>query len=570
MSMYFRNEDFLNALSDSTFSFQEQVYTCHVKDAQKVDYSFSNTDNLIEKYAAYVLKNQKNVEIDCKNATFCFTGHLTPFLFDSCENVTLKNLTIDFDPPLVAEGKVIARQQNIADVQIDTAQFPCVVKEGWLYFYNTQEELSPMTKWSQIHFDKYFHVNTNSGDDFVVQKVEQLSNNTFRLIAKDCPAQKAPVVGDYFVLRHNARRHPGIFMENCKNIKLQNITVHSCGGLGVLCQFCEDLDFSSVHFEPNRKKGRHICSGRDDGFQIASCKGHVQIQNCSFLGLMDDPVNVHGCSVRVAEFVDAHTVKIRFMHEQANDFEYFARENDSVVLMKENDYVPLTEYTVQKSQKCSKEEMLLTFYEEIKEKDIEGYIALENLTNTPSFTCKNNIFGSTRARGLLVTTPKKVLIEDNLFQSSGSGILLSGDCASWYESGACHDVTIRRNTFLDQTMSSMYQFTYGMISLCPTHKQPSLEHPFHDHILIEDNVFYTPDAPVLYAYSAQNLVLQNNRIFRSLAGKNVTPFDALVVLDSCKEVLLKDNVYVGSNKNDICKIIIHQCEDVKSQDFLKA
>ena len=53
--------------------------------------------------------------------------------------------------------------------------------------------------------------------------------------------------------------------------------------------------------------------------------------------------------------------------------------------------------------------------------------ALENLTWSPDVEIKNTFFGSCRARGLLVTTPGKVVIENNIFESSGSAILIAGD-----------------------------------------------------------------------------------------------------------------------------------------------
>ena len=87
--------------------------------------------------------------------------------------------------------------------------------------------------------------------------------------------------------------------------------------------------------------------------------------------------------------------------------------------------------------------------------------ALENLTWTPEVIIKNSFFGSNRARGILMSTPGKVVIENNVFESSGSAILIPGDANGWYESGAVTDVLIRNNVFNDPCMTSMYQFCEG-------------------------------------------------------------------------------------------------------------
>lgn len=44
--------------------------------------------------------------------------------------------------------------------------------------------------------------------------------------------------------------------------------------------------------------------------------------------------------------------------------------------------------------------------------------ALENLSCTADVEIRNSFFGSCRARGLLVSTPGKVIIENNIFESS--------------------------------------------------------------------------------------------------------------------------------------------------------
>ena len=93
--------------------------------------------------------------------------------------------------------------------------------------------------------------------------------------------------------------------------------------------------------------------------------------------------------------------------------------------------------------------------------------ALENLTWAPDVSIRNNFFGSCRARGVLVTTPGKVVIENNIFESSGSAILISGDANGWYESGAVKDVMIRNNTFNEACLTSMFQFCEAIISIYP-------------------------------------------------------------------------------------------------------
>jgi hypothetical protein len=51
---------------------------------------------------------------------------------------------------------------------------------------------------------------------------------------------------------------------------------------------------------PNYAKGRYQ-SGPADGFQVSNCRGQILAEGCKFEGLMDDPINVRGTSVKVIE-----------------------------------------------------------------------------------------------------------------------------------------------------------------------------------------------------------------------------------------------------------------------------
>ena len=121
-----------------------------------------------------------------------------------------------------------------------------------------------------------------------------------------------------------------------------------------------------------------------------------------------------------------------------------------------------------------------------------------------------------RARGALFSTPKKVVCSNNLFDHThGAAILLCGDCNGWYETGACRNVSIKNNRFVN-ALTANYQFTNAIISIYP--EIPNLEAQqkyFHSNIRIEDNVFKTFDEPILYAKSVENLIYRNNKIIKN-------------------------------------------------------
>jgi hypothetical protein len=167
--------------------------------------------------------------------------------------------------------------------------------------------------------------------------------------------------------------------------------------------------------------------------------------------------------------------------------------------------------------------------------------ALENLTWAPDFTVVNSVFGSCRARGLLVSTPGKVVIENNDFISSGSAILIAGDANGWYESGAVRDVLIRGNRFHPSCLTNWYQFGEGVISIYPIIPDFDKDRPFHRNIRIEDNSFDMFDYSVLYALSVDGLKFNDNTIRHNTKYNSWQGRKAMLTFEGCKNVQVKGN-----------------------------
>ncbi len=144
---------------------------------------------------------------------------------------------------------------------------------------------------------------------------------------------------------------------------------------------------------------------------------------------------------------------------------------------------------------------------------------------------------------MLLSTPGRVLVESNRFESSGSAILIASDANYWYESGAVTDVTIRGNVF--EALTSMYQFCEGIISIYPEIPKLNPAFPFHRNIRIEENEFHPFDFPVLYAKSTAGLTFSNNRLIRSRAFTAFHSRKATLTLEACREVRIEGNAFEG-------------------------
>lgn len=258
-----------------------------------------------------------------------------------------------------------------------------------------------------------------------------------------------------------------------------------------------------------------------DATHFSACKGVIISKNGVYEGMADDAINVHGTYLRVTRRVDDHTLQARYMHPQAWGF-LWGEPGDTVQFV-ESERMELvgehrnTVHSIQALDQPSEfgaKEFEIRFAEPLPVEISEaGKYGIENLTWTPEVIFSNNIIRNNRARGALFSTPRRVVCEENLFDHThGTAILLCGDCNGWFETGACREVTIRNNRFVN-ALTANYQFTNAVISIYP--EIPDLEGQekfFHSGIVIENNTFEMFDRPILYAKSTDGLIFQENRI----------------------------------------------------------
>lgn len=523
----------------------------YIRPVCSLDYRLSNTDALPLRAIGILLKETENVTLDFSGSNLFFEGQMQPFTLDHTASTTVRNVSLDWKRPLSAEGIVVGYQtvgdRPYIDLYVDPSLFPHRFADGELTFDTGNGEWYPLRKGSHIQYDREsMTVLRNSGDGFCPERIEELGNDIYRMYAANCRT----ALDNVFVLRIGERLHAAVFSEKCTDTLIENVRIFSCGGLGCLAQFCHNITFSHVDFEPNRSAGRRISNGHDDGMHVTCCSGTVTVRDCTFVGLMDDPINVHSCCVTAERVENATTLICRYRHSEAKNFLYYAEKGDRMAFIDRNNMGKIGEGNVLTYRLLSEERFELTFDSPIEPElrsrieENEETVALDNLTHTAAFVCVNNRFGSCRARGILVSTPEPVRIEGNYFASSGAAILVAGDSNYWFESGECHDVLIRNNVFTDVCLSSEYQFGYGMISICPVVPSPDLDVPYHKNIRIKDNVFDTGDIPVLYAYATKGISFTGNRIFRSPAYTEKG--GSLLRFSWCSEIEEENNSLIGS------------------------
>ncbi|MBO8477899.1 MAG: right-handed parallel beta-helix repeat-containing protein [Bacteroidetes bacterium] len=484
------------------------------------EYYISNHDQTNPKNVGIPFENMKNMVFDGQGSELIFHGRMLPVSLVDTENCTLKNLSIDFENPHITQIKILENNAEDGTITYEIAPWveysiddSCLVVkgEGW--------ELVPETG---IAFEeKTRHLVFDTGDLQVGTKgVKEIAPRT--VLAPWDNMKLVP--GTVIALRPWTRPAPGIFVYHGTNTVVENVKVHYAEGMGLLAQVSENITLDGFSVCLRGDDDPRYFTTQADATHFSGCKGLISSTGGLYEGMMDDAINVHGTYLKVQERIDDRTLAGEYMHYQSYGFEW-GRPGDTVRFINSLTMEMLDGVNVissicpsGKTDINGAKRFVITFENPVDPSVGSGPASygIENLEWTPEVYFADNLIRNNRARGALFSTPRKTVVENNVFDhTSGTAILLCGDCNGWFETGACSDVVIRGNKFIN-ALTSMYQFTNAVISIYPEIPRLDLQKKyFHSGIVIENNEFDMFDRPLLYAKSVDGLVFRGNTVRRN-------------------------------------------------------
>lgn len=501
--------------------FQKGTYNFYEKGAAEREYYISNHDQDNPKKVGMPLEELKSLTLDGGGASFVFHGRMLPVSLLHSSNCSLKDFSIDFKNPHIAQVEIVRNDPKLGitfkpaswvNYRVSKDSIFEAYGDGWTVRHS----------WG-IPFEKETRrIVYNAGDRGCNTKGSFITDDGY----VQAPFWKDETLtsGTVFVMRGWGRPTPGIFLSHNVNTTLTNIKVHYAEGMGLLAQLCENISLDKFNVCLKGNDDARYFTTQADATHFSGCKGKIISVNGLYEGMMDDAINVHGTYLKVIKKLDNQTLVARYMHDQSWGFDWgFPGDEVQFIASKTMELIGGKNQIklikpVDKASVSGAREFEITFEEPLPDGVDENIdCGIENLTWTPEVYFAGNIIRNNRARGSLFSTPKKTVVENNLFDhTSGTAILLCGDCNGWFETGACREVIIRNNKFVN-ALTSMFQFTNAVISIYP--EIPDLDHQVHyfhggkkGAIQIVDNEFDIFDAPVLYAKSVDGLVFRNNII----------------------------------------------------------
>lgn len=485
------------------------------------------------------------MKVEGTGATLMMHGKITPIAIDNSCGVTLSNLTVDFERPgtseltytEVAPGKVMMKahrdtRYDIVDGRIN------LIGEGWRSNRIHCISFSPSTDHA-----------TYSGDWSKLEKcpVRELVPGVLEF---SVPKDFKPEVGATLTLRDIIRDQVGMLILESRDVRLTDVNMRYMHGLGIVSQYTRGVTMERVNCRPSEESGRILASSADF-MHFSGCSGAVSVTDCHFSGSHDDAINVHGTNLRAETLIAPDALRLRFMHHQSYGFDAY-HPGDTVMFVDPSTMLRSDMAVVKSVVRENPRNLIVTFDRNVPKNIRLGATCVENMTCTPTVYIGGCTFTRHNTRGILVTTPRKVVIENNTFTRLGmAAILIEGDAEGWFESGPVTDVTIRNNTFIDCGYNGA---TSGAtIALNPSNTVVSPKAPVHENVSITGNRFVIGgDRPVVYAKSTGNLRFTGNEV-----EGTATP---VFIFSGCNNIGVTDNTMPAPEvkQKDCLMVKIHK------------
>lgn len=449
-----------------------------------------------------LIEEMENIELDFGGSTILTHDVITPFAIINSKNITVKNVTLENTNICFMQTRVLSHGDGYIELE--------KMQGSDSFFMRHDRELAMTYGESMFIVVNNIEVNPTTGtlepgtSDHTMNeylwnmRFEDIGGGKLRLHG----VKRYPPVGNILIFSVERRLGCGFFCEDSENIRLENVTVHSCHGMGILAQTCHNITLDGFN---TLRHGDQYYTANADATHFVNCTGLVTVENCTFEGQLDDALNIHGMYIRIERIGDGE-IFVREVHSQAKGIRVL-REGDKVQVLHPKTLIPYVQKTVKVAEYINEDSIRIVF-EEGNEGITETGHVLESLNRIADLIFRNNIVRHNRARGMLIATKGKVIIENNYFNTSGCAILFQSDGEFWFESGGVYDVEIRNNHF----DACRYSPWGNAIIDCTPRPSEEKGKYFHEQISVTDNRFVMINEPVALFNNVKRAIFKNNKI----------------------------------------------------------
>jgi hypothetical protein len=480
-------------------------------------------------------------EIDARGVHLIFTDVTRGGIqFTNCRNVRFHGATVRYEIPPFTQG-------TVESIGPGRAWFTLRIDPGYPVNFDDPKYF-PARPTGRL-FDPRTRRLKAGRYDIAASKVERIKGPLFRLYGKG-----AASVGDLAAFRGSG--HHSLALIDCGLMDIRDTAIYNSGMFGIL----ESGGYGQNHYSvaiqrgpaPAGAKVDPLYSTCADGFHSASMRNGPILENCSFEGMPDDGVAIHGIYSLVLEAAGGKLVISKSDFQPGDPLLLFDAEGSPAgeALVKAINPAPDFRNTRLSRRPTFANNTAGPYFEVVLDRELDA--DFDYLCSNPSalgsgYILRNNTIRNHRARGMLLKAHNGLVEGNTIDASSISGIVLAPELW-WNEACYSRNVVIRNNTVRNLPDNPE---SYGAIAVAAVTDR-AVPGYGHRQIVLDNNRIENTNGVNLLITSADDVTVRNNRFTN--AQRAVSPAagakwgedsGALLYVTEAKGVHVAGNIVSG-------------------------
>ncbi len=457
-----------------------------------------------------LIEGLKDCKIIGENALLMVDGFMEPVCISHCENFYMSGIRIDHKRKPYTRGTILSVSEpdeegnSILEVE-------------------TREEIFPGTPYSLRVMT--FDPTTWTDYSWAIKVISHEYVDGHHAKAKVSGGKYAkPGMEFYSALTYHSR--PAIHLEYSENVLLEDCTIHSQPGMGLVGNRCENVVVRRLSVVPS--VGEHM-STNTDATHFTSMVGKLRLENCFIENSGDDFTNVHGYYHKAVKMDSPRIVYTKEnshegTHTQSMDYPDVGGELE---LTEFYTLKVVDKYKVLSVELFEEERLVKMELDHDLPENMDPYM-LADTGRMPELEVVGCNLINHFARGVLLKC-RSTLIENNTFRHiHGPAIVAAAE--TWcQESIAPSNITIRNNRIISCGERFAEHDAGGITIKNSCHQHVVCE---TENVLIEDNIIECPNRNYgIYVENARNVTIRNNKYHTKVGG---------ALLESCENVVIDE------------------------------
>jgi hypothetical protein len=464
-----------------------------------------------------VLKGLNDVEIIANGVEMICTETTRALTIDNCRDVTVRGLTIDYDPLPYTQGRIVSMSEDKMAHEIELFDGYPSSEEVQPFKY---EIFKPDTR--TLRFGSYhdFQVESLDPKHIRVTKGPGYRNNSFK------PEEVGDIIAIGTAHAPDGSIPHAVYINQCANVRLEDVTLYASNCFGFLETNCDGttylrckIDRRAPETDLKKRADARIRSLNADAFHSKHAIKGPAVIGCIARFQGDDGINIcgdyhmvtacdgkelrvlakHGMNIEVGDPVELLT----YLGERLPDAQVVKIVPDDNINDAEKEF--LSSQSMNNDLKTNRNRSLTRAFRITLDRAVElptGSIICSMRRTGNGFVVKDCDFGYNRSRGILIKASDGEVSGNTLTENWGEAIKVAPEYW-WLESGSSNNVEIRGNVIRNCRSLAIAVYSFGG----PRNLAPA---GAHNNIAVVGNTITDCPLPNILVTSTKGLKVADN------------------------------------------------------------